>query len=235
MAEKVHLDEFERRVLGVLMEKALGQPDYYPMTLNALLAACNQKQNRNPVMSLDDDCVHETLERLRERRLVTLVFPPPGARTDRYKHEADTFFGWQPRERAVMAELMLRGPQTLGELRTHCSRLIPFDSLDAVSMVIDCLQQYDPPVVKALPREPGRSAIRYTHLLYPEDEQPTGDTVTRESTAASRSSSATGTTRSVVSSPGASDSSQSQIKALRSQLENLEQRVAAIEARMGAG
>ena len=175
MSERVVLGEFERRVLGVLMEKALAQPEYYPMTLNALVAACNQKQNRNPVMSLGEDTIYEALERLRERHMVTLVFPAPGARTNRYKHEVDKVFGWQPRERAVVAELLLRGPQTAGELRTHCSRLMPFESLDAVSLVVDCLANYDPPVVMSLPREPGRSAIRITHRLYPDDEQPAAD------------------------------------------------------------
>ena len=90
------------------------------------MAACNQKQNRDPVTDLDDNTVHETLEGLRRRNLVTLVFPAPGARTERYKHEVQTVLGWQPRERAVMTELLLRGPQTMGELRTRCSRFMPF-------------------------------------------------------------------------------------------------------------
>lgn len=172
MADKILLDSNERRVLGVLMEKSLAQPDYYPMTLNALVAACNQKQNRDPVTDLDDNTVHETLEGLRRRNLVTLVFPAPGARTERYKHEVQTVLGWQPRERAIMTELLLRGPQTVGELRTRCSRFMPFDDLEAVTLVLDCLAKYDPPAVAPMPREPGRSAIRYTHLLYPDDEKP---------------------------------------------------------------
>lgn len=176
MADKILLDAVERRVLGVLMEKSLAQPDYYPMTLNALVAGCNQKQNRDPVTSLDDSTIHETLEALRQRNLVTLVFPAPGARTERFKHDVQTVFGWQPRERAIMTELLLRGPQTMGELRTRCSRFMPFDDLEAVTLVLDCLAKYDPPAVAPMPREPGRSAIRYTHLLYPEDERPVAET-----------------------------------------------------------
>jgi len=214
MAERVVLDEFERRVLGVLMEKALAQPEYYPMTLNALVAACNQKQNRDPVMSLGEDTIHDALERLRERHLVTLVFPAPGARTNRYKHEVDAVFGWQPRERAVVTELLLRGPQTAGELRTHCSRLMPFENLDAVSMVLDCLANYDPPVATALPREPGRSAIRFTHRLYPDGEQPAGDREDANVTPAMATQSATA--------PAASPD-------LAARIEALEQRVAALE------
>ena len=170
MAETLSANE--RRVLGVLMEKAMTQPETYPMTANAITSGCNQKQNRDPVMSLDEDTVWDTLEALRERGLVTVVLPGPGARTKRFRHAADEHYRWQPRERAVMTELLLRGPQTVGELRQRCSRMMNFESLDAITAVLECLAQYDPPYVAAMPREPGRSAIRHTHLLYPENEQP---------------------------------------------------------------
>jgi uncharacterized protein YceH (UPF0502 family) len=166
------LNELQRRVLGSLIEKALTQPEYYPMTLNALVAACNQKSNRHPVMSLDEDVVLETLESLRDLELVALVLPAPGSRTNRYKHAADTHFGWQRREMAVMTELLLRGPQTPGELRTRCSRMAPFENLESISVVLDCLQQADPPRVAVMPREPGQSAVRYQHRLYPAAERP---------------------------------------------------------------
>ncbi|MCB9849146.1 MAG: YceH family protein [Phycisphaerales bacterium] len=166
------LNENERRVLGSLMEKSMAQPDYYPMTENALVAACNQKQNRDPVMDLDGDDIWNALESLRTSGLVGMVLPAPGARSKRFKHEAETHFGWHKRERAIMTELLLRGPQTVGELRTRCSRFVPFDDLEAVTIVLDNLAQLDQPMVAALPREPGRSAIRYTHLLYPEGETP---------------------------------------------------------------
>ncbi|MCB9867096.1 MAG: YceH family protein [Phycisphaerales bacterium] len=167
------LNEIERRVLGALMEKSMANPEYYPMTENALVAACNQKQNRDPVMELDGEAVWSALESLRERGLVSMVLPAPGARTKRFKHEVEAHFGWPKRERAIMAELLLRGPQTTGELRTRCSRFAPFDDLEAVTLVLENLAQREPPMVATLPREPGRSAVRYAHRLYPADESPT--------------------------------------------------------------
>ncbi|UCG16662.1 MAG: YceH family protein [Phycisphaerales bacterium] len=165
-------DDVERRVLGVLIEKSLAQPDYYPMTLNAVVVACNQKQNRDPVMQVDDTSVYHALEGLRLRGVVTVQLPGPGARTKRYKHEADTYFRWQKRERAVMAELLLRGPQTVGELRSRCNRMAPFENAEIVTNVLNCLADYDPPCVAALPREPGRSAVRYRQLVYDEPDHP---------------------------------------------------------------
>ena len=128
------LDSLERRVLGSLLEKSMAQPDYYPMTEKAIVAACNQKQNRDPVMDLDEGAVWETLESLREKGLVTMLLPGAGARTKRYKHEVEQHYGWQKRERAVMTELLLRGPQTPGELRSRCSRFVPFDDIAAVTI-----------------------------------------------------------------------------------------------------
>lgn len=233
MAENVVLDGVERRVLGVLMEKALCQPDYYPMTLNALVAGCNQRQNRDPVMSLDADTVFDALERLRGRGLATLVFPAPGARTNRFKHEADAVFHWQPRERAVMAELLLRGPQTMGELRTHCSRMMPFADLEAVSMVVQCLQRGDQPMVAVLPREPGRSAVRYTHLLEGSSghlEKPGADEI--EATPPGGSS-ANGGSSGIPT--GATSDGDDVIALLESRVEELEQRIATLERRADPG
>ncbi|HNO78025.1 MAG TPA: YceH family protein [Phycisphaerae bacterium] len=164
------LDSLERRVLGSLLEKSMAQPDYYPMTEKAIVAACNQKQNRDPVMDLDEGAVWETLESLREKGLVTMLLPGAGARTKRYKHEVEQHYGWQKRERAVMTELLLRGPQTPGELRSRCSRFVPFDDIAAVTIVLECLANAETPMVRALPREPGRSAIRHAHLLYTDDD-----------------------------------------------------------------
>ena len=127
------LDRTQQRIVGVLVEKELSVPDSYPMTENALIAACNQKQNRDPVMCFDSDTVWNALESLRERGLITVVLPAPGARTKRYRHDVDTQLGWQRRERAIMAELLLRGPQTPGELRSRCSRFVPFDDLEPIT------------------------------------------------------------------------------------------------------
>ena len=165
------LNPTQRRVLGVLMEKALTQPEYYPMTVNAIVAGCNQKSNRDPVMELDEVTVDATLDELRERKLVSQVLPAPGARSSRYKHEAEAVFGWAPRERAILTELLLRGPQTIGELRTRCVRMASFDSLEIVANVIDELSKGEQPFVAALSRESGR-AVRYAHQFYLPEETP---------------------------------------------------------------
>lgn len=164
------LNEIERRVLGVLMEKAMAQPEYYPMTVNAVVAACNQKNNRDPVMDLDESSVESSLEELRKRSLVSMVLPAPGARTKRYRHEIAGRFGWEKRVMSIMTELFLRGPQTAGELRSRCSRFTLFDDAEAVATTLEYMQTSDPPLIKPLPRQPGQSAVRHTHLFYTPDE-----------------------------------------------------------------
>ncbi len=167
-----YLTANERRVLGVLMEKSMAHPEYYPMTLNAIVAGCNQKQNRDPVMTLDEDVVWNALESLREHSLVTVVLPGPGARSKKYRHQAHEQLEWDRPQQAVMAELLLRGPQTVGELRGRCARLAPFADAAAVGAVLDQLGQAAPPFVRVLPRGTGQSADRYCHTLYPKEEEP---------------------------------------------------------------
>lgn len=233
------LDEFQRRVLGALIEKSLAQPDYYPMTLNALVAACNQKSNRNPVMSLDEGTVLEAVEALRERDLAALVLPATGSRTNRYKHTADTHFGWQRRELAVMAELLLRGPQTPGELRTRCARMAPIDNMEAINIVLDVLQKAEPPMVAVMPREPGQSAVRYSHRLYPASERPAAGT--GDSAAASHAASPPGPRQSVHAAMAAAvptpDAQQSgalneRIEALQSEIGDLQESLAELRSRL---
>jgi uncharacterized protein YceH (UPF0502 family) len=226
------LNETERRVLGSLMEKSMAQPEYYPMTEKALVAACNQKQNRDPVMELDEDTVWHTLETLREKGLVTVVLPGPGARSKRYKHEVESVTGWQKRERVVMTELLLRGPQTPGELRSRCSRFMPFDDLEAVTIVLDCLAQADPPVVKALPREPGRSAIRYTHLLYPADEKPAASAPSSVPAQSDIQVTPTSATASPPRSPTTDSALREEIESLQEEVADLHQEVAELRARL---
>jgi uncharacterized protein YceH (UPF0502 family) len=164
------LNEVERRVLGVLLEKALAQPQYYPMTLNAITAGCNQKSNRDPLMGLSEDAVWNTLEVLRAGGLVSRLLPGGAARVERFKHEAKESLGWEKPQRAVMAELLLRGPQTASELRSHCARMYSFDNPEAVTSVLQSLRQAAPPRVAALPRAAGQAAVRYAHCLYPPQE-----------------------------------------------------------------
>jgi hypothetical protein len=164
------LNAVERRVLGVLLEKALAQPQYYPMTVNAIVAACNQKSNREPILELDEDTVWNTLEVLRAGGLISRLLPGGASRVERFKHEVKERLGWEKPQRAVLAELLLRGPQTLGELRGHAARMYPFETPEAVSVVVDGLAQCEPPMVATLPRPPGRAAVRYAHRLYLSNE-----------------------------------------------------------------
>jgi uncharacterized protein YceH (UPF0502 family) len=164
------LNQIERRVLGVLLEKSLAQPQYYPMSVNAIVAASNQKSNRDPVMSLDEETVWDTLERLRAVGLVARLMPGGASRVDRFKHDVKNLLGWEKPQWAVMAELLLRGPQTVGELRGRCGRMYPFENTEAVSAVLENLSNEQPPRVATLPRVPGQSAVRFAHRLYPADE-----------------------------------------------------------------
>jgi len=209
----IHLNKIERRVLGVLMEKAMTQPDYYPMTSNAIVAACNQKSNRDPIMNLDEATV-----------LVSLVLPAPGARTNRHKHEADKVFDWSKHEKAVMTELLLRGPQTAGELRGRCSRMAIFESIEIVSNVLESLSQKDPPMTAPLPREPGRSAIRHTHLLYPEDEEPP----TPHAPASAPAATSAGT-ENAETLKSRIETLENEVTKLREQMENINQRLKTLE------
>jgi uncharacterized protein YceH (UPF0502 family) len=199
------------------------------MTLNALVAACNQKQNRDPVMSIEEGAVFRGIESLRERGLVSKVLPGPGARTDRFKHEVESQFGWQRHEKAVMAELLLRGPQTVGELRSRCSRMATFETLEVVSAVLDSLAHKDPPMATALPREPGRSAIRHTHLLYPEGEQPAAAAPTVAAPAATVGAVAAPSTP-----PAEIAALQSQIDALQTELADLHEAMNGLRRRLEA-
>jgi uncharacterized protein YceH (UPF0502 family) len=160
------LKAVERRVLGVLLEKALAQPQYYPMTVNAVVAGCNQKSNRDPLLELDEQTVWDTLEVLRAGGLVARLLPGGASRVERYKHEVKERLGWEKPQRAVLAELLLRGPQTVGELRGRAARMYPFESTEAVQAVLDGLAQAEPPAVEALARQPGQSAVRYAHKFY---------------------------------------------------------------------
>ena len=161
----ITLNDLELRVLGVLIEKSLAQPAGYPLTLNAVLLGANQKQNRAPVLDVTEAEVATALHTLAQKQLVAHATPAPGARANRFKHQVLEVFHWDRREQAVMAELILRGPQTSGELRTRGCRMTPIPDLEAVAGILRSLAGGDPPFVEELPREPGRSANRFRHLL----------------------------------------------------------------------
>lgn len=159
------LTEVEARILGSLIEKQLTTPEYYPQTLNALTNACNQKSNRDPVVSYTEGTVSDTIERLRDRNLV-YVFYGSTSRVPKYKHMVPSVYELEPSETAVMCELMLRGPQTLGELRGRTERLHSFSGLGEVQETIDGLIRREDPLVVKLPVQPGQKEARFAHLLY---------------------------------------------------------------------
>ncbi|HET9791029.1 MAG TPA: YceH family protein [Candidatus Angelobacter sp.] len=160
----IFLTPVEARVLGALIEKDITTPDYYPMSLNALVNACNQKNNRDPVMTLDENTVRDALYSLQEKRMAG---PARGAdsRVTKYEHRSQEVFNFTRAENAVMDVLLLRGPQTPGELRGRSERLHRFEELSDVQATLVKLMQREPPFVKMLPRQPGTKEARYAHLL----------------------------------------------------------------------
>lgn len=158
------LNEIEARVLGSLVEKQLTTPEYYPMTLNALVNACNQKNNREPVVHYDEPTVSQCLETLRDRNLV-YVFYGSTSRVPKYKHMLPSVYELEPSETAVMDVMLLRGPQTLGELRTRTERLYTFSGLGEIQETLDGLARRDDPLVVKLPVQPGQKEARFAHLL----------------------------------------------------------------------
>ncbi len=158
------LDAIEVRVLGCLMEKQLSTPDNYPLTLKALTAACNQTSSRDPVMTLGEEQVTRGLDRLAKRSFARGIHPNHG-RVMRYRQEIGETLHLHPPERAILSVLMLRGPQTPGEIRTRTARVAEFVDPSHVEIVLDSLAELDPPLVTVLPRRPGQKEVRYTHLL----------------------------------------------------------------------
>jgi uncharacterized protein YceH (UPF0502 family) len=166
----VKLTDIETRVLGALIEKDITTPDYYPLSLNALVNACNQKNNRDPVMTLDESAVREALSSLQEKRMAG---PARGAdsRVTKFEHRLQEVFNFDRREIAVVCVLLLRGAQTPGEIRGRTDRMYHFDALDDVVSTLDRLAQREPPLSCVLPRQPGTKESRYMHLFSGEPPQ----------------------------------------------------------------
>src|SRR3954468_13223341 len=159
------LNDAEIRVLGALVEKQVTTPEYYPLTLNALTQACNQKNNRNPIVTYSDETVADAIEDLRAKNLV-YVFYGSTSRVPKYKHMMENIFDLSPQELAVMCVLMLRGHQTVGELRSRTDRQYNFASLQEVEETLNSLAAKEPDsLVLKLPRQAGQKEIRYAHLL----------------------------------------------------------------------
>jgi hypothetical protein len=158
------LNETEARVIGSLVEKQLTTPEYYPLTLNALVNACNQKSNRDPIVSYDESTVTATLERLRDRNLV-YVFYGSTSRVPKYKHMLPSVYELEPSEVAVICVMLLRGPQTIGELKIRTERLYAFEGLLQIQETLDGLARREEPLVLKLERQLGQKEARYAHLL----------------------------------------------------------------------
>ncbi|MHB8218421.1 MAG: YceH family protein [Candidatus Sulfotelmatobacter sp.] len=158
------LSDVEVRVLGSLVEKDITTPDYYPLSLNALVNACNQKNNRDPVMALGEDAVRAALESLQGQRLAG---PASGAdsRVTKYEHRLQEVFNFDRREIAILCVLLLRGAQTPGELRGRAERMYRFEELEDVHATLEKLGQREPALAAVLPRQAGTKESRYMHLL----------------------------------------------------------------------
>jgi uncharacterized protein YceH (UPF0502 family) len=209
------LNDTEARVLGALMEKEVTTPDYYPLSLNALVNACNQRSNRDPVMNLDEDGARRALIGLDKQCLVRAV-SGADSRVTKYEHRLQEVFNFDRHEAAIICELLLRGPQTPGELRSRADRMHHFDDLSIVNTTLQKLIRREPPLVKLLPRQPGTKEARYAHLLC-------GDVIVSEAD--------TETVRVVPISPKPDESErvarlESEVASLRKDVEQLQQQFA---------
>jgi uncharacterized protein YceH (UPF0502 family) len=161
---EILLSDVETRVLGSLVEKELTTPEYYPLSLNALVNACNQKSNRDPVMNLDEEAVREALRTLDKKGLAAAA-DNMVSRVSKYEHRLQEAYNFTRHEIAILSELLLRGPQTPGELRSRADRMHKFDDLGIVQSTLQRLMKREPPLIKVLPRQPGTKEARYAHLL----------------------------------------------------------------------
>jgi uncharacterized protein len=159
----LQFSETEIRVLGCLIEKEITTPEYYPLSLNALLNACNQKSNREPVLTLDEAAVRNALRSLSDQALVRSA--SSDSRVAKYEHRLADLYNFHRHEIALLCVLLLRGPQTPGELRTRTERIYSFEDLEAAHSALNHLMRREPPLVKVLPRRPGTKESRYMHLF----------------------------------------------------------------------
>jgi uncharacterized protein len=173
----MELSDVEVRVLGSLIEKEITTPEYYPLSVNALLNACNQKSNREPIMNLDENTVRNALRSLTERAMARSA--SGDSRVVKFEHRLNELYNFHRHEIAVLCVLLLRGPQTPGELRNRSERMYAFENLHAVQAALNLLMRREPPLAKILPRQPGTKESRYMHLMSgdisPAEEAPSGD------------------------------------------------------------
>ncbi len=218
------------RVLGSLMEKALTTPQQYPLTINALVSACNQTSNREPVVTYDETTVLNALDELKDQRLVRFVLPSHGRSVVRYRQVLDETLGLDARQCAILAVLLLRGPQTVGELRIRTERMARFDGLDEIEHELDLLGSRDEPLAENVGRRPGQKEERWASpLLDTQVEDATEATATRRGQASALDPEATGARGAVP----ALDDLRAELRALGSEVAELRQDLDALRASLG--
>lgn len=219
----IHLSFPETRVLGSLIEKALTTPDYYPLTLNSLVTACNQTSNREPVVTFDDRTVQDAADSLRDKKLATVVFGS-GSRVQKYRHDFLDHYALERLEIALVCVLLLRGPQTPGELRQRTERMAgSLQPLSELEACLDELTRGDAPLIRAIPPGPGRKEKRYVHLLSGEPPEALFAPATAFSTASFTPSQASATSENT----SQIEELRKEIAALRDELRQLQENFAA--------
>ena len=224
----MELTSAETRVLGCLLEKERTTPDIYPLTLNSLTSACNQLTNRDPVMTLSEREIENALDGLRQKKLATVIFGA-GSRVQKYRHIVPEIYNFSPQESALLCVLLLRGPQTAGELRSRAERLAPFPTLADAENVLNALAEGGEPLVRLLPARPGQKERRYVQLLSGEPApmaEHTGEPSMRRASADAPSGGA-----SEVS--GRVEALESEVADLRGQLARLQGDLAELRTQLG--
>ena len=214
------LDPYERRVLGVLVEKAKTTPDAYPLSLNAMVTGCNQKSNREPVMNLDEESVRKPLRSLTDKGLARSA--SGDSRVPKFEHRLNELYNFHRHEIAVLCVLMLRGPQTPGELRTRAERMYAFEDLEAVHSALNLLMRREPPLVTVLPRQPGTKESRFMHLLSGDVASEAQSTDTAESVEAANDAVSTRDWKRI-------EQLESEVAELRRELETLREQFASFQ------
>ena len=206
----------ETRVLGCLLEKQLATPNVYPLTLNSLVAACNQSSNRDPIVSYAETDVSEALAGLRQKGVARIVYGS-GQRAEKYRHVLDDVWGLDEQHRAILAVLMLRGPQTTGELRARTERLARFDSLGEIEQILRILAMREEPLARRLERAPGQKEARWAELF-------SGEAAALDAAARSEEPSDS------VAGPAVAPAHNDELAALRTEVADLRREVAGLRA-----
>jgi uncharacterized protein len=225
------------RVLGALIEKGLATPQQYPLTINALQAACNQTSNREPVVTYDETTVLAALDELKDRKLVRYVLPSHGRSVVRYRQVLDETLALDARQCAVLAVLLLRGPQTIGELRIRTERMATFDSLDEIDHELDLLHSREEPLAHNVGRRPGQKEERWATTLVPapDPDQPrqTADPAAAASPTAASPTAASPTAASPAAATSSDDELRAELEELRAEVADLRHEVHELRESLG--